>query len=151
MVPQLGFVPTAAAVLNPLLDRSVIVQILIETPLGVENAKAIARTDGVDMLAIGANDLCAEFGLPGAFDSEPLRDAVTQVAAACARHGKLCVMGGVSDLKLVAGFLALGVAPFIISGSDIEMLASAAKARGEALQQWHSALDRTTSNQRATS
>jgi hypothetical protein len=60
-------------------------------------------------------------------------------------------MGGVSDLKLVAGFLALGVAPFIISGSDIEMLASAAKARGEALQQWHAALDRATLKEKAPS
>lgn len=151
MVPQFGFKPMPARELNPLLDRSVIVQILIETPLGISNADAIAQVDGVDMLAIGANDLCAEFGLPGAFDSERLRDAVKQVAAACARHGKLCVMGGVSDLKLVAGFLAMGVAPFIISGSDIEMLASAARTRGEALQQWHSTLGRTISRQRATS
>jgi 2-keto-3-deoxy-L-rhamnonate aldolase RhmA len=145
MVPQFGFKPMPARELNPLLDRSVIVQILIETPLGIANADAIARIDGVDMLAIGANDLCTEFGLPGAFDGEQLRDAVRQVAAACARHGKLCVVGGVSDLTLVEGFLALGVAPFIISGSDIEMLASAARARGEALQQWHSALIEKTS------
>jgi 2-keto-3-deoxy-L-rhamnonate aldolase RhmA len=151
MVPQFGFRPMPARELNPLLDRAVIVQILIETPQGVSNADAIAEVDGVDMLAIGANDLCAEFGLPGAFGSEQLRNAVTQVAAACARHGKLCVIGGVSDLKLMAQFLTLGVAPFIISGSDIEMLASAARSRGEALQQWHSALAPTTSKQRATS
>ena len=42
MVPQLGFVPTPASVLNPVLDRSAIVQVLIETPLGVSNAQAIA-------------------------------------------------------------------------------------------------------------
>jgi 2-keto-3-deoxy-L-rhamnonate aldolase RhmA len=151
MVPQFGFRPMPARELNPLLDRAVIVQILIETPLGISNADAIAQVDGVDMLAIGANDLCAEFGIPGAFDSERLREAVTQVAAACARYGKLCVIGGVSDLKLMAQFLALGVAPFIISGSDIEMLASAARSRGETLQQWHAALAPATSNQRAKS
>src|SRR5882762_9321614 len=55
MVPQLGFVPTPANILNPYLDHLVVVKVLIETPLGVANANAIARTDGVDMLAIGAN------------------------------------------------------------------------------------------------
>ncbi len=137
MVPQLGFVPTPAGVLNPLLDRSVIVQILIETPLGVENAKAIARTEGVDMLAIGANDLSAELGAPGNFRNPRLRECVAKVAAACAESGKLCVLGGISDLTLVREYLLMGVAPLIISGSDIEMLASAAKFRSDSLKEWH--------------
>src|SRR5882757_5899447 len=138
MVPQLGFAPTAAAVLNPLLDRSVIVQILIETPLGVENANAIAQTDGVDMLAIGANDLSAELGTPGDFRNPRLRECVAKVATACAENGKLCVLGGISDLSLVREYLLMGVAPLIISGNDIEMLASAARFRSDALKAWHS-------------
>jgi len=138
MVPQLGFAPTAAAVLNPLLDRSVIVQILIETPLGVENANAIAQTDGVDMLAIGANDLSAELGTPGDFRNPRLRECVAKVATACAENGKLCVLGGISDLSLVREYLLMGVAPLIISGNDIEMLASAARLRSDALKAWHS-------------
>jgi len=138
MVPQLDFVPTAAGVLNPLLDRSVIVQVLIETPLGVENANAIAQTDGVDMLAVGANDLSAELGIPGDFSSSRLRECVAKVAAACAENGKLCALGGISDLGLVREYLLMGVAPLIISGSDIEMLASAAKYRSAALKEWHS-------------
>lgn len=138
MVPQLGFAPTAAGILNPLLDRSIIVQVLIETPLGVENANAIARADGVDMLAIGANDLSAELGIPGDFRSPRLRECVGKVAAACAENGKLCVLGGISDLSLVREYLMMGVAPLIISGSDIEMLAGAAKYRGDALKEWHS-------------
>jgi 2-keto-3-deoxy-L-rhamnonate aldolase RhmA len=140
MVPQLGFVPTPANVLNPHLDRLVVVKVLIETPLGVANADAIAQTDGVDMLAIGANDLSAELGTPGDYRNPRFRECVAKVAAACAESGKLCVIGGVSNLGLVQEYLSLGVAPLIISGNDIEMLASAAKSRIDTLKKWHSEL-----------
>ena len=116
------------------------VQLLIETPLGVSNASAIAQTDGVDMLAIGANDLSAELGRPGDFKNPRLHDCIERVAHVCAQHGKLCVLGGISDLGLLAELLPLGIAPLIISGSDIEMLWSQAKHRNEALRQWHSEL-----------
>jgi hypothetical protein len=85
MVPQLGYRPTPARDLNPLLDRSAIVQILIETPRGIANADAIAAADGVDMLAVGANDLAAELGSPGDFLSSQFRDAVEQGPHAGAR------------------------------------------------------------------
>jgi len=139
-VPQLGFRPTPARELNPRLDQAIVVQILIETPLGVANAEAIAAVDGVDMLAIGANDLTAELGAPGDVRSEPFRDAVMQIAAACRRHDKVCVIGGISDLKVLADFAVCGVAPMMMSGSDTDLLYSAAQARVEALQRWHAAL-----------
>ncbi len=140
MVPQLGYRPTPARQLNPLLDQATIVQILIETPLGIANADAIAAVDGVDMLAIGANDLSAELGAPGDFRNPALHEAVAQVASACRRHGKLCILGGVSDLGIVAGLMPLGVAPMMMSGSDIDLLFSAAGSRIEALGRWHGGL-----------
>jgi 2-keto-3-deoxy-L-rhamnonate aldolase RhmA len=140
MVPQLGYRPTPARELNALLDRATIVQILIETPLGIANADAIAAVDGVDMLAVGANDLSAELGAPGDFHSGPFRDAVAQVASACRRHGKVCVVGGVADLKIVAELFPLGVAPMMMTGSDIDLLFSAARLRVEALGLWHAGL-----------
>ena len=66
-----------------MLDAATIVQVLIETPLGVANADAIAAIDGVDMLALGANDLTAELGIPGQYDHPLVRDAVAAVADAC--------------------------------------------------------------------
>lgn len=146
MVPQLGYRPTPARDLNPLLDEAAIVQILIETPLGIANADAIAAVDGVDMLAIGANDLSAELGTPGDFRSPALHEAVAQVASACRRHGKLCILGGVSDLGIVAGLMPLGVAPMMMSGSDIELLFSAANSRVEALGRWHAELSGTVAH-----
>jgi 2-keto-3-deoxy-L-rhamnonate aldolase RhmA len=140
MVPQFDFRPTPAASLNPALDASVVVKVLIETPLGVSNAAAIAQTDGVDMLAIGANDLSAELGRPGDYKNPQLRDCVERVARACAESGKLCALGGISDLALLGEYLSLGIAPLIISGSDIEMLWSQARNRNDTLKQWHSEL-----------
>ena len=98
MVPQLGMRLTPAWTLNPVLDHMTIVQILIETPADV--ADAIAQLDGVDMLAIGANDLTAELGVPGRYDDPRVRDAVAAAAAACQRHGKLLMVGGIADLAL---------------------------------------------------
>jgi 2-keto-3-deoxy-L-rhamnonate aldolase RhmA len=64
MVPQLGMQPVPAAELNPRLDDGTVVVILLETPAGLERAEEIAAVDGVDMVAIGANDLTAELGAP---------------------------------------------------------------------------------------
>jgi 2-keto-3-deoxy-L-rhamnonate aldolase RhmA len=128
MVPQLGMRPTPARELNPRLDEQVIVQMLLETPLGIANADAIAAVEGVDMLAIGANDLTAELGVPGDSGHPGVRAAVERAGAACARHGKLLMLGGTSDPDLLA--LAC---PLRLTGFDNDLLFIAAAARVEAL------------------
>jgi 2-keto-3-deoxy-L-rhamnonate aldolase RhmA len=92
--------PTPAAVLNPTLDAATVVPILLETPLGISNAEVIAAIDGVDLLALGANDLTAELGIAGQHDHPLVRKAVATVAKACANHGKLFMLGGISDPAL---------------------------------------------------
>jgi 2-keto-3-deoxy-L-rhamnonate aldolase RhmA len=73
-VPQLGMTPTPAREMNPRLDAFTVVQVLLETPAGIAAADAIAALPGVDMIAIGANDLTGELGIPG--DSETLADYI---------------------------------------------------------------------------
>lgn len=136
-VPGLGMRPTPARELNPLCDDATIVQILVETPRGVANAEEIAALDGVDMLAIGANDLTAELGVPGAYDDPRLRDAVATVGAACRRHGKLLMVGGIADPALSASFAALGACPLQITGMDTDLLFRAVEARADALRDAH--------------
>jgi 2-keto-3-deoxy-L-rhamnonate aldolase RhmA len=132
-VPVLGMRPTPAAVLNPTLDAATVVQILLETPLGISNAEEIAAIDGVDMLALGANDLTAELGIAGQYDHPLVRDAVATVGKACANHGKLFLLGGISDPGLFASLSQLGVCPLIVTGMDTDLLYSAVQARVDAI------------------
>jgi 2-keto-3-deoxy-L-rhamnonate aldolase RhmA len=139
-VPQLGMRPTPGRLLNPLLDQATIVQILLETPTGIANAEAIAQIDGVDMLAIGVNDLTAELGVPGEHDDPRVRDAIATVADACRRHDKLLMVGGVADQATLASFAALGVCPLQLTGMDTDLLFAEALARASRSAAMHDAV-----------
>jgi len=136
-VPQVGMRPTPATVLNPILDRTTIVQILVETPAGIANADAIAEVDGVDMIAIGANDLTAELGIPGQYDHPLVRDAVESVARACRRHGVLLMLGGIADPALFSSLAAFGACPLHLTGMDTDLLYAAARTRVETIAAAH--------------
>ncbi|MFJ4787420.1 HpcH/HpaI aldolase/citrate lyase family protein [Streptomyces sp. NPDC088794] len=131
MVPQLGMRPTPARDLNPALDDTTIVQILLETPAGIAKADEIAALDGVDMLALGANDFTAELGVPGQYGDPRVCDAVETLADACRKHGKLMVLGGIGDPALLDTLVPLGVSPLRITGTDSALLFEAAHAHAQ--------------------
>ncbi len=137
MVPQYGMRPMTAIELNPMLDANTIVQVLVETTKGVEAADEIAALPGVDMLAIGANDLCAELGIAGQFSDTRLREHIAKVADACKRHRKLLMLGGISDLTIVKDLLPLGIAPLFLTGTDTDMLYYTAEQRSRRISEWH--------------
>jgi 2-keto-3-deoxy-L-rhamnonate aldolase RhmA len=60
----------------------------IETRAGVENAAAIAATEGVDCLWVGHFDLSASLGIPGEFQHPDFLAAIETVVRACREHGK---------------------------------------------------------------
>ncbi len=126
-VPQTGMRPTPAKDLNRTVDETTVVQILVETPAGVANADAIAAIDGVDMVALGANDFTAELGAPGQYGDPRVKDAVAALAKACRRHDKLMVLGGVGDRAVLDSLLPLGVCALRITGTDSALLFSAAQ------------------------
>ncbi len=139
-MPQYGYRPMPARTLNPLLDDATIVQIMLETPAGIARADAIAALDGVDLLTIGINDLCAELGCLGQFQDPRLHHAIKTAADACRAHGKLLMAGGVGDLSIMSGLMKLGIAPLYIAGTDTDMLFAGAEARAKRFLDWHATL-----------
>ena len=70
-------------------NENVMVIAQIETALAVENADEIAAVEGIDALIIGPNDLSVSLGVPGDILGEVETKAISRVADACERHGKL--------------------------------------------------------------
>ena len=121
------------------LNHATVVQILLESPRGIENVEAIAALPGVDMVAIGTNDLTAEMGMPGQFRHPEVRKAHETAIAACRRARKPLVIGGIADLAYAAELIRFGAAPFLFTGIDTDLLLGAARDRiGQALASLHS-------------
>jgi 2-keto-3-deoxy-L-rhamnonate aldolase RhmA len=130
-VPATGMRPAPAPELNPALDRNAIVQILVETPAGIANADEIAAIDGVDMIALGANDLTAELGVPGDYGDPRVREAVATLGEACRKRGKLLMVGGIADPALLLALFPLGVCPLVMTGADTAHLYQGMKASAD--------------------
>lgn len=61
---------------------------MIESPIGVANADAIAATPGVDVLWVGHYDLTQAMGIPAQFKHPDFYAALRAVTAAARKHGK---------------------------------------------------------------
>jgi len=115
------------------LNDAVLVVAMIESPLAVANADAIAAVEGIDALLIGTSDLTAELGISGQIGHARVAEAYEKVGAACRAHGKALGMGGVYD-KENAGRYIKGGARLILSGSDHNYILAGAKARTDILR-----------------
>ena len=70
------------------LNDDIVGIVQIESPSAVEEADAIAATDGVDVLFVGPSDLSHSLGVPGQFGDARYQDALKRVIEACRAHGK---------------------------------------------------------------
>lgn len=61
---------------------------MIETPLGVSNAAAIAAVEGVDTVFVGPNDLAHTMGHENRWTDAPVIEAIEQTLRAVAAAGK---------------------------------------------------------------
>ena len=104
-------------------------QALIESRLGVNNADAIAAVEGVDILAIGMNDLTADFGCPGDAQNAEIMKACQTVANAAKRCNKIAVVGGVANEQHFADVLKMGFAPLVFAGIDTDIMADGVVSR----------------------
>ncbi len=131
--PQLNFRSVPVGEATKLVNAETLVVVMLETPKAIADADAVAQVEGVDVLLIGTNDLCAELGIPGNFTDPRVEDAYKKVIAACKKHGKYPGMGGVYAPKLMEKFIGMGMR-FILSGSDLSFLMAGARARTEFLR-----------------
>ena len=131
--PQLAFRNVPVAEATKLVNAGTLVVVMLETPKAIANADAIAQVEGVDVLLIGTNDLCAELGIHGNFTDPRIEDAYRAVIAACRKHGKYPGMGGVYEPKLMEKYIGMGMR-FILSGSDLSFLMAGAKTRADTLR-----------------
>jgi 2-keto-3-deoxy-L-rhamnonate aldolase RhmA len=115
------------------MNDETLVVVMLETPRAIENADEIAAVEGVDVLLVGTNDLCAEMGIHGDFGNPRVPEAYQKVLDACARHGKHPGMGGVYDAKLMDKYLRMGMR-FILSGNDLAFLMAGARERSAMLR-----------------
>ena len=132
-LPQVNFQPMPVGELIRVVNASMLLVAMIETPEGLENVEEIAAVDGIDVLLIGGNDLAAEFGIPGQFSHPRMQDAIRRVAEACRRHGKFPGVGGIYDHAVMQYYVEAG-ARFILSGSDLAFLMAGANARSSFLR-----------------
>jgi 2-keto-3-deoxy-L-rhamnonate aldolase RhmA len=73
----------------PFKNQQTLVITQVETAEGLRNCEAIAAVEGVDSLAVGANDMTFSLGIHGQFEHPLFMDAMQRVIAACQRHGKI--------------------------------------------------------------
>jgi 4-hydroxy-2-oxoheptanedioate aldolase len=69
-------------------NESLALVVMIETPLGVSNAAAIAAVPGVDAVFVGPNDLAHTMGHENRWQEAPVQEAIERVLRAVAGQGK---------------------------------------------------------------
>src|SRR5262249_5869617 len=98
-------------------DENLLIMVQIETALGVENARAIAEVDGVDVVFIGPNDLSGSLGIPGETGAPEVNAAIEKTMAASRAAGKPLAtvprIGRTANQLFDEGFL------LIATGSEI--------------------------------
>ncbi|MEU3513178.1 aldolase/citrate lyase family protein [Streptomyces longwoodensis] len=100
----------------------VLVVAQLESRQALEDAAAIAATEGIDAVFIGPGDLAVSSGL--SLDSDELRGAISEAQLACARSGHhvgvTATTGELAAQRIADGF------HFVVIGTDTALLRTAA-------------------------
>jgi len=132
-LPHLKYEKHSLAESCAAINAATFVTVMLETPLAIENAEAIAAVPGIDVLLVGTNDLAMELGIPGGFGDERIVAAYQAVVDACRKHGKHAGVGGIADHALIKRYIDMGVR-LVFPGSDFAFLQSAASATAVAMR-----------------
>src|SRR3546814_16694450 len=91
--------------------------------------------EGVDIIAVGANDLTAEMACQGQVREPAVIAAFERIAAAANRYGKIAVAVGVPDEEYYLTILAMGFSSSIFAGLEADILAHELAHRAKARRQ----------------
>ncbi|MEU2202160.1 aldolase/citrate lyase family protein [Isoptericola sp. NPDC019482] len=102
-------------------DDGITLVVQLETRAAIDDAAAIAGTDGVDAVLIGPADLAASLGHLGQQDHPEVVDAVLGAIAACRAAG---TPAGVNafDPAMADRYLDAGAA-YVVVGADVTLIA----------------------------
>jgi 4-hydroxy-2-oxoheptanedioate aldolase len=128
-MPQNSFKPVRGAEAAQVMNQTVLLAVMLETPTGIANADAIAAVPGIDIVMIGTNDLMMEMGIGGNPNHPDVNKAYETMIASCNRHRKWAGMGGVHQDGSMARYIRMG-AQFILTTSDLALLVAQATQRG---------------------
>tara|TARA_B110000196_G_C20980967_1_gene583395 strand:+ start:111 stop:890 length:780 start_codon:yes stop_codon:yes gene_type:complete len=132
-LPQLNFEKLPIPEVAKIINESMLVVIMLESPTAIDNVEEIASIPGVDVILIGTNDLCMEMGIPGDYSNPKIKEAYKKVIAACNKYNKTPGMGGVYNEELMSEYITMGMR-FILSGSDLSFMMMAAQQRSKNLR-----------------
>ena len=125
-LPHLLFRAAPAVEAMRAINDATMVIAMIESRKALDAVEDIAAVEGLDMLLVGANDLCNALGYPAQFDHPEVRAAFERVATACHANGIFFGVGGLGQRpELAKEMIALG-ARYATAGADITFLVKAA-------------------------
>lgn len=102
-------------------NRSVFLQVLLESTRAIDNIEAIAAVEGIDAIGLGLNDLSANMDMLGDVTAEPIMALCRRVIEAAKKHRKLAIIGGLKDPEQYRELVACGAAPYIFAAIDTDI------------------------------
>jgi len=134
-LPHFQFRTLPATEMFEALNDATMVVVMIESAEAAAAVDEIASVEGVDMLLIGTNDLCASLGIPGQLDHEKIRAIYDATMKACRKNDKHLGVGGLAaHPKLAAEIVKLG-ARYVSTGTDLSFLMSAATSKAKQMRE----------------
>ena len=133
--PHFSYRSIDAASARAALNAATTVAVMLESPQAIEQAEAIAAVPGVDIVHVGAVDLCDALGIPNRIDDPRVMECFERVIDACRRHGKVAGIGGVGGHPEVAQRVVRRGARFLTAGIDWDLMLTAARQRVADLRQ----------------
>jgi 4-hydroxy-2-oxoheptanedioate aldolase len=131
--PHLNYRSLSAVESNTAMNAATMVVAMLESKPGLEAIEEIVAVEGVDMILIGTNDLCAELGVTGEYDHPLIQAAYARTIAAASKHGKHVGVGGLAGRPDLAEKYVRQGARYVSTGADLSFLLQAATATAQAV------------------